>query len=319
MDGLTLLNKAQSAGLMVEAQGDRLFIRGPKGAEAVAKELIDRKTAVMAALTLMPKPGGQTSAIVPSATGHFCDSNSKLGKGMLSYDISPITTCPGSVHALCRELRPDGNAEPKPICWAMRKKYREKGKKARLVVNTEFSKTTEFVPWANKSLGRRKNVIAVRILGTGDYYSAEFVQQVRKIVRANPKRKFWGYTKSWTIPEMWAELKKLGEEPNMVLWLSWDRGLATYHGAPSDHSFPWCWLAETDNDLPPEAVDLVWRYDGHLQWNQSLPEMHILGDSVVCPHEDGITETTCAKCGICWKGEKFHAAKVAKLLDKYKE
>jgi hypothetical protein len=113
MDGLTLLNKAQSAGLTVEAKGDQLFIKGPKGAEAVAKELIDRKTAVMAALAiaLMPKPDGQTSAIVPSPTGHFCDSNSKLGKRMLSYDISPITTCPGSVHALCRELRPDGNAE----------------------------------------------------------------------------------------------------------------------------------------------------------------------------------------------------------------
>ena len=50
MDGLTLLNKAQSAGLTVEAQGDRLFIKGPRRAEAVAKELIDRKTAVMAAL-----------------------------------------------------------------------------------------------------------------------------------------------------------------------------------------------------------------------------------------------------------------------------
>jgi hypothetical protein len=50
MDGLKLLAKARAAGLTVEAQGDRLVIKGPKRANAVANELIENKTKVMAAL-----------------------------------------------------------------------------------------------------------------------------------------------------------------------------------------------------------------------------------------------------------------------------
>lgn len=51
MDGLSLLKQAQAAGLAVEAQGDKLVIRGPKRAEALALELIQQKAAVMAVLT----------------------------------------------------------------------------------------------------------------------------------------------------------------------------------------------------------------------------------------------------------------------------
>jgi len=58
----------------------------------------------------------QTAVEIPA--GKFCDGgNSKLGKGLMSFDMSPIVSCPGSKHAICRELRPDGKADPKPICW----------------------------------------------------------------------------------------------------------------------------------------------------------------------------------------------------------
>jgi hypothetical protein len=260
-------------------------------------------------------PKDQSGTIAKAPTGHFCSGNSKLGEEILSYDISPIITCPGSGNALCRQLRPDGNADPKEICWARRKKYREQGKKDRLDANFRFTQGPDFVPWANKTLSRRRKVLAVRIPGTGDFYSVEFVNKVMAIVRANPKMHFYGYTKSWAIPRIWEELQRLGAEPNMVLWLSWDRLLAKHHGAPPDRKFPWCWLAETDNDVPPVPVALVWRYDGHLQWNKKLPYLTALGGSAVCPHEDGRTKTTCAKCGICWRGTDFRTAKTAKLLE----
>jgi len=63
----------------------------------------------------------------------FCENNSKLGKGAISFDMSPIRACPGSAHAICRELRPDGKADPKPICWACRKKYGQEKNKGRLL------------------------------------------------------------------------------------------------------------------------------------------------------------------------------------------
>ena len=50
MDGLTLLQEALAAGLMVLADGDRLVIRGPKSADAVARRLLAHKAVVRAAL-----------------------------------------------------------------------------------------------------------------------------------------------------------------------------------------------------------------------------------------------------------------------------
>src|SRR5262249_50808230 len=51
MDGLILLNEAQGAGLTVEAEGDRLRIRGPRRAEPIAQRLIAHKADVLAVLT----------------------------------------------------------------------------------------------------------------------------------------------------------------------------------------------------------------------------------------------------------------------------
>jgi len=50
MDGLTLLSEATAAGLTIRVDGDRLVIRGPKTADAVARRLLEHKPEVVAAL-----------------------------------------------------------------------------------------------------------------------------------------------------------------------------------------------------------------------------------------------------------------------------
>lgn len=50
MDSLTLLTEAQAAGLTVLADGERLVVRGPRSAEAVARMLLAHKHAVLTAL-----------------------------------------------------------------------------------------------------------------------------------------------------------------------------------------------------------------------------------------------------------------------------
>ena len=50
MEGLELLKGARAAGLVVTADGDQLFIRGPKRLAAIVQQLIANKPAVMAAL-----------------------------------------------------------------------------------------------------------------------------------------------------------------------------------------------------------------------------------------------------------------------------
>lgn len=50
MDILTLLTQAESAGLIVEAKGDQLVIRGPKRAAALVQELARQKVTVLTVL-----------------------------------------------------------------------------------------------------------------------------------------------------------------------------------------------------------------------------------------------------------------------------
>jgi hypothetical protein len=50
MDGLTLLRRAQDAGLAVDVDGNTLVIRGPRRAEPVARLLLDHKPVVISAL-----------------------------------------------------------------------------------------------------------------------------------------------------------------------------------------------------------------------------------------------------------------------------
>jgi len=50
MDCLMLLNEARAVGLVVLADGDRLVVRGPRSADAVARRLLEHKAEVMRAL-----------------------------------------------------------------------------------------------------------------------------------------------------------------------------------------------------------------------------------------------------------------------------
>jgi hypothetical protein len=51
LDGLLLIAQARAAGLEVRADGERLVIRGPRVAEALALALRDRKPEIMALLS----------------------------------------------------------------------------------------------------------------------------------------------------------------------------------------------------------------------------------------------------------------------------
>jgi hypothetical protein len=215
---------------------------------------------------------------------------------------------------------PDCKATEKPICFGFRDRYRQERMKERLAINLAFSKSPQFVQWAIDTLTRRRNAVAVRLPGIGDMYDPAFVEKVRSIVRAFPRLRFWCYSRSWWLPDIWEALKTLKDESNLTIFLSWDRMMAAHHGPPPDRDLPWCWLSEHDLDVPPEPVAIVWRFNVDSAAHKKLPEKHVLGDSLVCPHETGITtKLTCSTCGICWKGEKFRTAKITKLLEKHKE
>jgi hypothetical protein len=51
MDIVTLLREAESAGLQVRADGDRLVVRGPRSLEPLAKRLLERKADLLPLVT----------------------------------------------------------------------------------------------------------------------------------------------------------------------------------------------------------------------------------------------------------------------------
>ena len=55
MEGLVLLEQAQAAGLSVQAEGDKLRIRGPRCAEMLAKKLLERKVEIINLLSVIGK------------------------------------------------------------------------------------------------------------------------------------------------------------------------------------------------------------------------------------------------------------------------
>ena len=51
MGAVSLLQEAEAAGLTVRVDGDRLVVRGPKSAGAIAERLLDHKTEVLKVLS----------------------------------------------------------------------------------------------------------------------------------------------------------------------------------------------------------------------------------------------------------------------------
>lgn len=65
MVGLTLLTEARAAGLAVRVDGDRLIVRGPRQAEALARRLIAHKAEILTALAETASPTGDCEPLRP--------------------------------------------------------------------------------------------------------------------------------------------------------------------------------------------------------------------------------------------------------------
>ena len=85
MGGIDLLAEAQSAGLAVKADGDRLVIEGPKGAAVVAQKLIQHKAEVMAVL----------AATTPAATPQKPRPPEQAQSKTPAKKLAPVETCRG--------------------------------------------------------------------------------------------------------------------------------------------------------------------------------------------------------------------------------
>jgi hypothetical protein len=123
MDAVTLLLRAQKAGLRIERAGDKLVVRGPRQAEPVVRLLAEHKAEVLAALgttpnfsRLLPLADGEPGVEEPCAARrgrvqvldrvflHFCEVCGQFGA--FGYDVHLRAGQLGRWY--CSEHRPRG-------------------------------------------------------------------------------------------------------------------------------------------------------------------------------------------------------------------
>ena len=226
-------------------------------------------------------------------------NNAKLGEWVASWSISPKISCPGASD-VCKEIVADGAGALKERCYGFRGRFAQKKLRRPWHYNFGFSKTSAFAATLIEAI-KKSAPRAFRLNDVGDFYSPEYIAKCRAIVRALPHVACWAYTRSWRCPESWPALRQLASEPNMTLWLSLDRSMGQFSIPADANDLPIAWLAVDNDDKPPVAVNLIFRFD----WKRLPP----LNDpqhfgARICPHETGSnTKTSCIQCRYCidWK------------------
>ena len=212
-------------------------------------------------------------------------TNTKLGPLIHAWAIPAGTTCPGET-ALCSTA-----------CYAKAGHFRYGTTQACHLRNLAFSRTPEFVDWMRSSLSANF-VRVMRVHTAGDFYDLDYVRKWQQIITSCRQTQFFGYTRSWRIPELLPALIQLSQAPNMSLWWSLDRETGP---APIVRGIRRAYMAidDVDAQTAPNDCDLVFR----VRTSQPMKKANGIQ---VCPPENGVTtqsKITCSRCGICWRSQ----------------
>lgn len=137
--------------------------------------------------------------------------NVKVGP-IPTFSLPSRFTCPGAT-PWCLEH-----------CYAWRFERIWPNCRAAYALNLVLSwNTRRFV----KVMHRRipKDLPAMRIHVSGDFYSAPYVTMWIYIARSSPRTQFWAYTRSWNVPALLPALERLRALPNFELFASSDPGM----------------------------------------------------------------------------------------------
>lgn len=176
------------------------------------------------------------------------------------------------------------------LCYAMRQHYCRDNVQDALKRNYKQSLRKDFAALMCGWI-RAMFVRVVRVHASGEFYSEEYVRKWIEIVKRNPRITFYAYTRSWSDPDIYKALKELAKLPNFIMWWSCDRATGA---PPRNRGIRRAYLAISDDDIPRFKVDLVFR-------NNTRTTMKWMEGALVCPAENGVTNTTCSLCQLCFK------------------
>ena len=214
-----------------------------------------------------------------SSTPLLQHGNSKLGRAIHVWSIPAVDTCPGST-AVCRKL-----------CYATRHRFRFESVRRRLAWNRRQCVRSDFVERMIAEI-RSSGVLVLRIHVAGDFYSAGYVRKWIAIIKASPRVRFYGYTRSWQIASIAPALAELSRLGAMRLWYSIDAETGVPPVVPPNVRLA---FLQTTPTSPPTEAELVFRP----QSLRTLPEL-----PAVCDHETPAGKqlgVTCGSCGRCFR------------------
>jgi hypothetical protein len=213
-------------------------------------------------------------------------SNRKVGRTVMVFNLpAGADSCPGrspACESVCYAKRGYGGY------W--------RGRYAR---NLAASRTDGFVPQVVAEV-RASGLPLLRVHSSGDFYGPEYVRKWGQIAAAVPEVRLWAYTRSWRVPAILDELRRLADLPNFSLWFSADRDTGL---PPQVGRVRACWLRVRD-ELPPApaagqtGVGLV--FPAKVRGRVPLK---LAGGALVCPNYNGTPQgaaTTCDACRFCF-------------------
>lgn len=265
-----------------------------KARELLPRSPADKRRRVLEAIESMPHLGISISP-----------DNSKLG-AIMNFSLPAgqwfrEATCPGA-SKLCEN-----------ICYAFKGYYIQ---------------LQEYLYWANwaylelwperfyKAFTQAKLSPVFRVHVGGDFFDPAYVELWNDIAKARPHVRFFAYTRSWQngkgrIAKPFIKpLRKFARMDNARLVLSID----SETGIPSRRLIPEAiraWLAVSDEDMPPEPVELIFRHRRGSTMSAFPPGAAGPDDGTpICPYErlkrtrKGAAlkpgAVTCQNCAWCW-------------------
>ena len=200
--------------------------------------------------------------------------NLKIGPDVLTYSKLPGRptphggSCPGASPeclTICYAFR----IRSSPLVWGM---YEE---------NTRRGNTLPPLP---------EEARIVRIHVSGDFDTREYIAAWWMMAQAHKDVRFFGYTRSWRVPELLADLELLRAMPNVNLLASMDKSIP---------------------ELPPEGWRRAWLRDdpristlhGPESLGSALGPGYELVPAYLCPEETG-RKANCQECRYCIDGKR---------------
>jgi hypothetical protein len=183
------------------------------------------------------------------------EGNTKV-RDVFTFSLPSKTTCPGA-SSWCLTH-----------CYAAR--YETIRPSCQTAYQNNLSLVRDIPRFTHTMIGILPRIMRnFRLHVSGDFDSALYVTAWQQICRAFPQTRFWGYTRSWVVPEMREALERLRDLPNMQLIAS------------TDATMP----------LPPEG------------WRVAFVLTDPRARGMFCNSQAG-EEDSCLACGYCFDRDK---------------